>query len=81
MKLENYIKRYLKEKNIDINESVFIEDGQITHQVRIKTIIKFITKLDNQSQLDVYKKFEMIDFINGNVMHFIKFIATGMIKF
>lgn len=77
--MTTYIKTLFEEKGIDLDTTIDLE-GHIGLTVEI--LFDFITNL-NLSDMkiksieDTYRK---IDFQNGDIMHYTKFLAKGMIQ-
>jgi len=47
----------------------------------VGNVVEFMLGLSKDDQEAIKKKLVQIDFFNGDVMHFLKFIARGMVKF
>lgn len=78
---KTYLNTYLEEKGIDQDEEMTLNDGAITHFMTVRNVVEFMVGLNNDDQEAIKKKLVQIDFLNGDVRHFLKFIARGMIKF
>lgn len=67
----------LEEKGIDLEQDLNIE-GQIN--LTVATVLEFIYNCPAEIQKKIVRTFVQIDFANGDVMHYIKYIANGMAK-
>lgn len=74
----SYIEVLLKEKNISLDTCLLENEGYIN--LTIELLIEFIYSLPKDIILNIENTFRMIDFKNGDVMHFINHIATGMVE-
>lgn len=74
----SYIELLLKEKKIDLDTYILEDKGHI--DLTIKVLIEFIYSLPKDIILKIEDTFKLIDFKNGDIMHFINYLATGMVK-
>lgn len=75
--MKTHLERMLEEKGIDIDQDLHI-DGQINLTVR--NVLELIYNSPVLIQKKIIKTFVQIDFQNGDVMHFIIYLAKGMAK-
>lgn len=73
--MKNYLATLLEEKGIDLDQDLDIE-GQINLTPAV--VIEFVDQLPAKTQENIQVTFEKIDFMNGNIMHFLKYLASGM---
>ena len=79
--MSNYIKTLLEEKNIQIDTEINIEDGNIKHiGLTLENVIEFISSLPKEIQKKIKLTLTEIDFRNGDIMHYFKYIAKGMVQ-
>ena len=81
--MKNYLETLLTEKNIDLEETIVIEtttnfDHIYTYQTLIEDIVE-MTKDNKQMQQKIRMTFVKIDFLNGDVTHYFKHIAQGIV--
>lgn len=80
--MKRYMYDLLNEKGIDVNE--IIEVGQDDFfgpmLIQIDDIVKFILASDRDTQKKIRNRFVAIDFVNGDVMDFLKYIGRYMFK-
>lgn len=73
------IKRMLEEKGL-INEVMELEVEGLTHYMPVEVVVEFIADLPNSMQEQIKKKLTMIDFMNGDVLDFVKHLGMGIIQ-
>ena len=81
-KTETMIRTLLSEKGISTEHTFEIKsEGMFgNHFVPIEVVIEFILSLDRPTQEQIVKTLVMIDFKNGNVLHFLEYITKGMVQ-
>lgn len=75
--MKTHLEIMFEEKGIDLDQDLNIE-GQINLTVR--NVLELIYNSPIEIQQKISKTFIQIDFRNGDVMHFIKYLAQGMAK-
>ena len=80
--IHNYIKTLLEEKGISLNHTFEIESDGVfgNHHVPMEVLIEFIDSLSPTIQGQIKNKLVMIDFKNGNVLHFLEYLSKGMVQ-
>lgn len=74
----SYIETLLKGKNISTETLLLEEEGHIN--LTIEMLIEFIYSMPAKLIEEVESTFRMIDFKNGDVMHYVTFLAKGMVE-
>ncbi|KAA5263696.1 hypothetical protein [Bacteroides faecis] len=74
----SYIETLLKEKDIDLGTWLLEDKGQIG--LTIEMLIEFVYSMPDATVQEVENTFRKIDFKNGDVMHYVTFLAEGMIE-
>lgn len=74
----SYIETLLEEKNISAETLLLEEEGHIN--LTIEMLIEFIYSMPAKLIEEVENTFRMIDFKNGDVMHYVTFLAKGMVE-
>ena len=74
----SYIETLLEEKNISAETLLLEEEGHIN--LTIEMLIEFIYSMPDEIIEKVEKTFRKIDFNNGDVMHYVTFLAKGMVE-
>lgn len=80
--IHKYIKTLLKEKGISLNHTFEIESDGVfgNHYVPMEVLIEFIDSLSPTIQGQIKNKLVMIDFKNGNILHFLEYLSKGMVQ-
>lgn len=80
--MKKYLYTLLEEKGIDVMDYITVgEDPMFGAQIiMINDIVKFILSSDKNTQKQIRNKLVAIDFMNGDVMDFIKYIGRFMFK-
>jgi len=75
--MENYLANLITEKRISINSDIQL-DGHIglTYKMLIDYIVVKATAYHDQIRTTLVK----IDFLNGDVFHYLDYLAAGMVK-
>jgi len=73
-----YIETLLEEKNISLDTYILENEGNFG--LTIKMLVDFIYSMPVSIKKQVENTFRKIDFLNGDVMNYINFLAKGMIK-
>ena len=78
----NYLTTLLKEKGISLQHTFEIPSDSIfgNHFVPMEVVLEFIESLDNQTQSKIKETLVLIDFKNGNVLHYMEYITKGMVQ-
>ena len=76
--MTQYIETLLKEKNISLDTYILENEGNFG--LTIKMLVDFIYSMPVSIKKQVENTFRKIDFLNGDVMNYINFLAKGMIK-
>ena len=75
--MKTRLETMIEEKGIDLDQDLNI-DGQINLTTR--NVLELVYNSPRNIQAKIIKTFVQIDFQNGNIMHFIKYLAKGMAK-
>ena len=75
--MKNYLTNLIEEKGKSLDTPVKI-DGHIG--MTLENVVEFICQLPAEVQKDCRNKLVYIDFKNGDVFHFLDYIALGMSK-
>lgn len=75
--MKTYFDKLFEEKEIDLNTEIEIEE-QIGFTV--KNVIEFLNNAPKDIQNKAMKTYTMIDFKNGDILDFTKYIARGIVK-
>ncbi len=83
-----WLDTFIEEKGIDTDHTFEFDkkdldiDAQANMNFIVEThaVISWIKKLDPETKAKIKDNFVKIDFFNGDPMHFMEFMAKGMIK-
>ncbi|TXT54025.1 MAG: hypothetical protein BAJALOKI1v1_2240004 [Promethearchaeota archaeon] len=77
-----WLERLLEEKSIDPDtiHFDFIDDDEIFHDMPLRVVIEYIKKSDPINQDQIKLKLVKIDFQNGDILHFFKYIAHWIVE-
>lgn len=81
--MKNYLETLLTEKNIDLEETFVVEtDSNVDHYYTYGALIDDIAEMVKDSPEMTQKirmTFAKIDFMNGDVTHYLKHLAKGIV--
>ena len=73
-----YLETLLEEKNISSEANLLENDGHFG--LKVKMLVDFIYSMPANIVKQIENTFRKIDFLNGDVMNYINFLAKGMVK-
>jgi hypothetical protein len=77
---KRFLKTFFAEKNLaPVLWEIEASDGMI-HMVDSETIIDTILESSDEIQHQIAMKLRQIDFHNGDVSHFLRFLAKGLVE-
>lgn len=76
MDFKEWLTTFFTEKDL-INKYLNIEHCGQTHIIDIPFMIEFLSTLPEEQQMIIKHNFCMIDFQDGEVMHFMDYLARG----
>lgn len=77
--MKSFYRRMAEEKGI-ITQSFEIEVDGLKHIMSVDQIIQLIEVAPEHEKKHIKSTFSKIDFHNGDLMHYIKFLAEAFIK-
>ena len=80
MTFNKWFDTFIEEKEIDTGFTFEFDEAGMFHMVETAVVIDWVKKLDPETKAKIKNNFVKIDFMNGNVMHFMEFMAKGMVK-
>ncbi len=82
MNISQYLITLLTEKGIDLGYNIKVKSDSVfgDHIIPMMVLVEFIENLDPNSQKKIRETLVRIDFQNGDILHFFKFLAEGMVK-
>lgn len=80
MAIRNYLTALITEKGKEMDQEINIEIDGVSHfGITYETLVGYIASaFDYHKQIT--KTLTQIDFKNGDVFHYLDYLATGMIK-
>lgn len=80
MNSSTYLNRFFQEKEIPVKYWQIKDKSGCENQIDSRVVIEFI-KNDKQNHHEYASQLRKIDFFNGNVNHFFKFLAKGIVNY
>jgi|TARA_R110001632_G_scaffold17376_3_gene55124 hypothetical protein len=77
-KFNNWLDTFLSEKGIDLDQPINVEGESGLNFMTVENIVEFMKVTSAGEQKAIKNTFVMIDFKNGDVLHFIKHLAQGV---
>ena len=77
----NYFRRLLNEKNISLDTVLEVEGAEWgLNMIPVEVVVEFMENADRATQTKMRNTLIQIDYKNGNVLHFITYIAKFIAK-
>ena len=76
---QKYFENFFNEKQLPYETFEIEHNGQM-HFVEMDFVIELIKTAPRPEQMQIRNTLVKIDFVNGNVNHFLKFLAESYIK-
>lgn len=77
--MKSFYRRMVEEKGINEIEFSIQVDGFV-HFMGVENVIELIENAPAHEQKKIKNTFSKIDFLNGDLLHYIKFLAEAYIK-
>jgi hypothetical protein len=77
---KKYLQTYFKEKELPIKEWTIISDQREPNYIDSDVVIEYLLGANTEVQRITTKNIRIIDFHNGDVYDFLKFIAEGLVN-
>lgn len=77
--MKSFYRRMAEEKGI-LMDSFIVEVDGLAHMMNVDQIIHLIERAPEHEQKQIKNTFSKIDFYNGDLMDYIKFLAKAFIK-
>ena len=77
--MKSFYRRMAEEKGI-LMKSFTVEVDGVAHMMNVEQIIQLIEQAPEHEQEHIKFTFSQIDFHNGDLMHYIKFLAKAFIE-
>ena len=76
--MKTYLTNLLAEKNIDLETPIEVEGNSGTNFMTVENVYDGILATTKTEQEQIRKTLVRIDFMNGDILHFIKHLAKAM---
>lgn len=80
MDFDKWFEIFLEGKNIPCQNWELLDDEGVMHYIDTDVIIEFIYSLPDKDKKEIKKKLIQIDFVNGDVNEFFRYIAKFIIN-
>ena len=77
---KQYLKNFFEEKEIPFQIFTITDNHSNTHYIDTNIVIENILSTTSTEQIQIANVLRKIDFKNGSVTHFLKFLAHGLVK-
>ncbi len=78
MNIKTYLETLISEKNIDMEQRIEVEGPSGLNSMPLQMIVDAIVNTCKEEQANIKKTLVMIDFKNGDIMHFFKHLAGAL---
>lgn len=79
MEQKSFFRRMIEEKEL-LDEVISIEHNGYQHIVEVAYLLELIESTNEKDREHIKNTFSIIDFRNGNLMHYLKFLANAYIS-
>lgn len=79
MENKSFFRRMIEEKEL-LDEVIAIEHDGYQHIVEVEYLLELIESASEKDREQIKNAFSLIDFRNGNLMHYLKFLAGSYIS-
>jgi hypothetical protein len=76
--MKNYLNTLLKEKGINQDTTVTVQDYGFL--ISVRSIVEYMSNCHVDTQKEMKDHLVKIDFHNGDVMHFLKYVAKFLAR-
>ncbi|MEK6190148.1 MAG: hypothetical protein N2A99_04065 [Carnobacterium alterfunditum] len=75
---KSFFRRMIEEKELE-HEIIIVEHNNMNHILEMEALLDIIEKSAPEEQKLIRQKMSVIDFKNGDIMHFMKHLAKSYI--
>ncbi len=79
MTFKKWLSVFISEKDIDREMMLEVEHNGDIHFVSVGVLESFICRMDKETLRNIKNTILKIDYVNGDVLHFFKYMAKGML--
>lgn len=82
MDFNTWLDTFVEEKGLDLNHTYNVTHkvNGVLHMVELRVLIGYIKSASKGEKKGIKNNFVMIDFKNGDVHHFFKFLANAYVQ-
>jgi len=77
-KFQSWLETFMNEKEIDLDQSIDFDHEGTFHMMTVGVVVEHMMVASSQEQAQIKNVLVMIDFKNGDVLHFINHLAKGL---
>jgi hypothetical protein len=77
-KFANWLDTFLEEKGIQLDQSITVQGKSGPNYMEVSHVVDAMKRANANEQNGIKTTFVKIDFVNGDVMHFIKHLAQAI---
>jgi hypothetical protein len=77
--MATFFRKMIEEKEL-LNEVIFVEHNGFQHIVEVSFLLEVIENASESEKEQIKNTFSLIDFKNGNLMHYLKFLTETYIS-
>jgi hypothetical protein len=75
-----YLKIFFKEKDLPLQDWELVDNDGVTHWISNEVVIEYIHAAPRHEQTGIANMIRKIDFMNGDVNHFLRHLAGALIN-
>lgn len=75
-----YLKTFFDEKNLPLQDWELVDQDGVTHWISNEVVIEHIHAAPRHEQTAIANTIRKIDFMNGDVNHFLRHLAGALIN-
>lgn len=77
--MKNFERRMLEEKGLMDHTLEFEVEG-LNHSMPVEVVVEFIENLPSEIRSNIKNQFSKIDFLNGDLLDYVTFLANGIVQ-
>ena len=81
MTIEKWLNEFIDENELDRKQVFEIERGGAVHTMEFEVLVGSIIALPAEYQLKIKDKLVGIDVHNGDILHYLNYVAEGFVKY
>lgn len=81
MTIEKWLNKFIDETDLDREHIFEINYEGTLHSMDFETVVNSIIALPAENQRKIKNTIVKIDSHNGNIMHYLNYVAEGLVKF